>query len=184
MRHRPAHSVVILALICLLCRALPARSAPLQPGAEQVKSAIILNMARYVEWPTEALGSETTQFSICSLGRGAFANALEGLQGKMIKGHRVTVRSMSGSTDLAGCHLVVVVTDDRRQIAPLLEKVRRQPVLTVGDLAGFNQIGGMVELYLQEGKIRFDINLAPTRHNRLKVSSQLLKVARTVHGGE
>lgn len=161
---------------------LPAWSAPLQPEAEQVKSAIIINMARYVDWPADAFSSESTPLTICTPGRGRLATALESLQGKVVKGQPVLVRHLGSSSELTGCHLLVLGSEDRRLIAPLLDKARRLPILTIGDLPGFSREGGMVELLLQDGKVRFDINLGAARQSRLKFSSQLLKVARTVLG--
>jgi hypothetical protein len=58
------------------------------------------------------------------------------------------------------------------------------PIHTVGDVSGFSRNGGMVELFLQDGKVRFEINLAAARQSRLKISSQLLKVARIVRDNE
>lgn len=177
-----AYSPVLLLLILL--RALPVWSAPAQLNEDQVKSAIILNMARYVDWPADAFGSAAAPLGICSLGQSKLITALSGLQGKIVKGHPVTVRHMSGSGDVGGCHLVVVDTADRRMISAVLEKSRRLPVLTVGDIDGFTHEGGLVEFYLQQGKVRFEINLTAARQSRLKFSSQLLKVSRVVGSDE
>lgn len=171
----------LLFLACLIW-SVPAWSAPAPLEAEQVKSAIILNIARYVDWPAESFTGENGALVLCSLGRGKLSSAIKSLQGKTVKGHPVTVRQMSSAGDLAGCHVVVVGAEDRHQVAALLERSRRQPILTIGDLEGFSREGGVTELFLQDGKVRFEINLAAARQNRLKFSSQLLKVARITRG--
>jgi hypothetical protein len=168
--------------LLLLSWVLPAWSAPEQPGEAQVKSAIILNMARYVDWPAESFSSDAAPISFCYVGQGALAAHLPSLRGKTVKGHPVSVRRMSSSGDIAGCHLVVLDATEYRTMANVLDRTRHLPILTVGDISGFSRDGGMVELLLQDGKVRFEINLAAARQSRLKVSSQLLKVARIVRG--
>lgn len=169
--------------ICL-CWTVPAWSAPEQPEEAQVKSAIILNMARYVDWPAESFSSDTAPLSFCYSGQGALAANLHTLHGKTVKGHPATVRRMSSSSDITGCHVVILDATERRTAASVVDKARRLPILTVGDFSGFSREGGMVELYLQGGKVRFEINLAAARQSRLKFSSQLLKVARVVRGDD
>jgi YfiR/HmsC-like len=41
----------------------------------------------------------------------------------------------------------------------------------------------MIGLFLEENKIRFEINLASAEHAKLKLSSRLLTLAKTVLGG-
>jgi len=163
----------------LLLWTFPAWAAP-QPRPEQLKSAIIVNMARYIDWPGETFTGDRASFSICTLGRGRLAAAMEELSGTIVKGHPVTVRSMSGAADLSGCQLVVAATEDRRQLLEIIEKSRRQPVLTVGDQAGFSRDGGGIELYSEGNRIRFRINLGAARQNRLTISTHLLKLANDV----
>jgi hypothetical protein len=49
--------------------------------------------------------------------------------------------------------------------------------LTISDTPGFVQAGGIIELKLRAGRIRFDINQGAARQVGLKLSSQLLKLA-------
>jgi hypothetical protein len=50
-------------------------------------------------------------------------------------------------------------------------------VLTVADRPGFLEEGGVIELKLSGGRVRFDINLAAAREAGLRLSSQLLQLA-------
>jgi hypothetical protein len=44
----------------------------------------------------------------------------------------------------------------------------------------FAKLGGIINLIVAEGKIRFEISLQNARRPGLKISSQLLKLAKTV----
>ncbi len=54
----------------------------------------------------------------------------------------------------------------------------RPPTLTVGDKPGFIAAGGMVELVIDNDSVRFDVNLVALREKRIRLSAQVLKLAR------
>jgi len=54
------------------------------------------------------------------------------------------------------------------------------PILSVSDIADFTRAGGMIDLVEVEQRIRFNINLSAARRARLRLSSQLLKLATIV----
>ena len=56
----------------------------------------------------------------------------------------------------------------------------RQRILTVADQDGFCQAGGMINLVSVKNRVAFEVNLTATAKARLRVSSQLLKLARVV----
>jgi hypothetical protein len=57
------------------------------------------------------------------------------------------------------------------------------PVLTVGESSNFLIDGGMIRFHLEEGKVRFDINLAAAESSHLEISSRLLLLATSVTRG-
>jgi len=73
--------------------------------------------------------------------------------------------------------------EDRRQAA-ILRSLRGQPVLTVGETGDFLSDGGMIQLHLDEDKVRFDINAGLADSSHLKISSRLLLLATTVTLGD
>ena len=54
------------------------------------------------------------------------------------------------------------------------------PVLTVSDGKGFSQSGGIIELYIDDGRIRFAINVDAADHAGVHLSSRLLGLAKIV----
>ena len=63
----------------------------------------------------------------------------------------------------------------------LIRDVGALPVLTVGESAGFLRGGGVVNLVVDSGKVRFDVNLQAAEARRLRISSKLLRVARSTN---
>jgi hypothetical protein len=67
-----------------------------------------------------------------------------------------------------------------KQAAQVVAGLKRAPVLTLSDVDQFVRVGGMAQLYFEEGRIRFRINLENTRRCGLQFSSKLLSLATVV----
>ena len=59
-----------------------------------------------------------------------------------------------------------------------LDSVRMLPVLTISDGKGFSETGGVIELYLQAGKMAFAINVDAAERSGVRLSSRVLGLAR------
>lgn len=150
------------------------------PQEYQVKAAMVFNIAKYAEWPSDSLGSGSAPLVVCSIGRGPFATALERYQGKTALGHPLALRRLAPGDEPGECHVLVISGIEKRYLAGILEQARKKPVLSVSDLPEFAQAGGIIGLVEQEGKVRFEINMKTARQSRVRISSQLLKLARIV----
>ena len=53
----------------------------------------------------------------------------------------------------------------------------------MGEAEHFVQDGGMIEFFLEDNKVRFNINLDAAERAKLKISARLLALAKTVTGG-
>ena len=63
----------------------------------------------------------------------------------------------------------------------VLGRVRHETILTVGDVAGFCESGGGINLIVVDSKVKLEINPDATGRSGLQVSSKLLSLARIVH---
>ena len=68
------------------------------------------------------------------------------------------------------------------ELAAVLNRLDRRPVLTIGDSEGFARGGVIINLAKARGKIRFEINLEAAKRGGLSISSKLLKLATIVEG--
>jgi hypothetical protein len=89
------------------------------------------------------------------------------------------VRRVLGVEDLRSCHLLFIGEAEERRLTPMLRAIANEPVLSVGDLAGFADAGGAIGIVLEEGRIRFDINRLALDQAQLRASSNLLRLARS-----
>lgn len=132
-----------------------------QPNEYQVKAAFLFNFLKFVEWPPPA---GDRPWTIGVVGHRDFADLLSDLvRGKTVNGQPVVVKRIAGLADSRGCHIVY---------SPDAASGSQLPgVLTVGE-------GGMVNFYLDQDQIRFEIRPEAAKAAGLRLSAQLLHLAR------
>ena len=165
-------------LACALAAAAPAAA---QPSLEyDVKAALLLNFARFIEWPVGAFSNERAPITVCVFRSNPFGGTLERvLQGETIHDRRLTTRVVSGEADSESCHLLFVPEGVEARAGALLRH-RGSHAVTVGESSRFETMGGAVTLVLDAGRIRFNVNLEPIEARGVRVSARMLKLANRV----
>lgn len=145
----------------------------------EVKAAFLFHFTQFVEWPSNATASAV--FRIGVLGKNPFGNALdETVRGESVNGCKMIVEYSSNVDDLTNCAIVFINRDERHRMPEIMEKLNGRPILTVSDYGGFARNGGIINFYLEDGKIRFEINPMAAKRARLTISSQLLQLGRII----
>jgi hypothetical protein len=179
LRHCVLQLLIFAALTFLL---VPLARPQSQPSEFQLKAAFVYHFAQMVDWPPAYLDS-TGPLVICSIDDDPYSAALDWtVDGKRIANHPLQTRHVRDLASLHGCHVLVVASTDKSRLTAILDRVKNDPVLTVGDGDDFIAHGGIIGLTLQDKKIRFDINLNTAQRVNLKISSRLLLLARNVIG--
>ena len=192
-RHRrniPRGAALIHSLLCVAALAVAAPAFAQSGGQEgfnreyQIKAAFLYNFGRdaYIRWPLEALGDESQPFVIGILGRNPFGNSLaEIAQHKKVKGRKFVVLRFPTMDDYQSCHVLFVGRNvTREQQLEAIQRTANDQVLVVGESLGFAASGGVINFYLEQNTVRFEINLESARQRGLVISSRLLGVARVL----
>ncbi len=151
-----------------------------EPAAEEyhVKGAFLLNFAKFVEWPAEAFHAPGDAIAICVLGANPFTAALEQAAGQVVVEKRtVVVRQIADPRQARQCQIVFVSVSERKRARSVLEAVKGASVLTVGESEGFIAGGGVIELRVEENKVRMEISPSAAKLAGLRVSAKLLSLS-------
>ena len=171
----------ILALAVLFALSLNSIGARNTVQEHDVKAAFLLNFARFVEWPAEAFSSSNAPLVIGVMGENPFGDALQRtLSQQTVHGRPITLRPISENEDGSDCHLLFVSQNLAPSDEQILNRLRKTPVLTVGETTPFAKQGGIIEFTRVNDSVRFDINAVAAESAGLRFSSKLLAVARTV----
>jgi hypothetical protein len=168
----------MLILACFWLFGLAGSAAPAsatEPASEQsVRAALLFNFIKFTEWPAPAAGHP--QLRVCNASSDAKQIvAIEALNDFRVRGKLLVAARFRHPAD---CDVIYV--DSPQRWKAIAERSAMASSLTVGAYAGFVADGGMIEISLQDGSVRFDINLLEARRAGLRIYPQLLRLARRV----
>ena len=155
------------------------RSAHAASREYQVKAAFIYNFTQFIEWPKDAFGGPDAPFVVGVVGDDPFDGALEKIMASKSVGSRpIVTRHFSSAADVGPCQILFVPATMDSSFRALLDKTGSAPVLIVGESEALLPTGGAVRLFLEDGKMRFEINPNVLDAARLKASAKLMQLAR------
>ncbi len=143
----------------------------------QIKSAFIYNFAKFVYWPDESNDSTLTLYVI---GEASFYAALDTIEGKIIRGKTLQIKHIKSLRNIKDCDLLFITSAEKDNLENLINPICGSSILTIGDTKGFAERGVMINLYIEEERVRFEINVEAASQAGLEISSQLLKLAKIV----
>ena len=171
-----------LALAACLSGSLSPAAPDPKPTDFQVKAAYLSDLGRFVEtWGTRPKPSPDESFDLCVLGQDPFGASLDtAVLGEKIGGSPLAAKRIARPQDALGCRVLFIGSSEGGQLSAVMAALGTAPVLTVADIPDFIKQGGMIQFVLDGDKVKFEINIASARRAGLKLSSDLLKVARMV----
>lgn len=138
----------------------------------------MFNVIRYTEWPESSFVAGQP-ITVCRFGSdGALVHALSALEGRVIRGSEIRVRTVEA--DASGC--LVLVFPEGGNVAAV-RRMQGRPLLTVGEGWAFLDEGGVLAVVVADGRLAFGVNLDAARRGNLRLSAQLLRLARRVVEG-
>jgi hypothetical protein len=141
-----------------------------------LKAAFIYNFVRFTEWPAAPAAADP--FVMCVLGDAAVGDALERtVRGRDMKGHPILVSRTAAPGAKPPCQVLYVSGNMANQRTQLIAAVRDTPVLTMSDIEGFGQVGGIVQFFFEHGRLRFAIERDSATRAGLRISSRLLMLS-------
>jgi hypothetical protein len=171
-------AVCVLALIAAGGISMIAQAQTVEE--HDAKAAFVFKLVNFVQWPSET----TSDLVIGFVGADATGDSLQRLAyGKAVNGRKIVVRRLGHDGDLKACNVIFVGASEGKNISSVLERLRGTSVLTVGESDGFDRRGGVINLLLNEGRIRFEVNPHAAERAHLQISSRLLSLATIVADG-
>jgi len=152
-----------------------------QSDESQVKALFVMNFAKLTEWPADSHPDVHT-FTIAIVGKMPPATFINVLKGQTVHGESVTVRHVDNVRQAKDSQLLYISDSERQHMSEIIKESGQYALLTVSDMAGFCEAGGMIGMVPVQKRLSFEVNLAAVRKARLSVSSQLLKLARVIYG--
>lgn len=153
------------------------------PAEYAVKAAFLYHFARYVNWPAPP-GGEDAPFVISILGEDPFAAVIDDtLRGKTVDSRRILLRRVSRAEEVGTSQILFISSSEQAALPQILKRLEGSPTLTVGEMERFAESGGAIRFRTDNRRVRLEINPGAAEHAGLRISSELLKLARIVKVG-
>lgn len=173
-----------IALVLFLASTCANRTALCAANSEvQVKATIVFNFLRMVYWTNVDGEQNPDELPICALNASELFSAIQSVTRNREVGGRKVVTAVVPNPSISRCRVLIIEPLDYERASSVIRRLRYTPVLTIGNGKGFVDIGGLFELLVEEGNVRFDVNLAAIRESGLEVSARLLRLAKRFRGG-
>ncbi len=188
------YNLVALALVFFVAVfALRASADSTSSQEYQVKAAFLYNFLQFIDWPEEKITNNKHSITIGIIGDDPFKNAFNPIKDKKVKGMVVVIKRFESFENLKNsakdnfetlkkCHLLFICNSERKNLNEIIDTVKHHSVLTVGEMKGFLEAGGIINWFVEEKKIRFNINATAAKQSKLEIRSKLLRLAKNVVG--
>lgn len=148
---------------------------------EQVKAAYLFSFTKFVEWPAGTFANASDPIRLCILNDKSFVGQLNQIVGhRQISGHPVLVVSVQDGQQSRVCQELFVGASQSTETVRIIDSLRTSSVLTVGETDEFVEKGGIISFVMQGGHVQFQVNQKAATNSHLRLSSQLLSVAKDI----
>jgi hypothetical protein len=143
----------------------------------QVKAGFIYNCAMFIEWPEG--GAPTGELRVGVVGADRVAWQLTEMQGRRVNGRALKAKAARADDDPTQFQ-ILFVGDDPRNTQSLLTRVGDAPVVTIGENGEFTARGGVIRLFTQQDRLKFEVNVGRAERSGLRLSAKMLGLAKIV----
>jgi hypothetical protein len=148
-----------------------------------LKSALVFNFAKFTNWPQDAL-PRSANLVACVVGSEDVGEALQkAVKNRPLDGHAIAVSNRDlrdPHPSFRSCHVLYITGRDPKLFERLLTDLRGAPILTIVDVDDPTVSAGIAKVFVENGRMRFQVDNGLARQGRLEISSRLLSLATVV----
>ncbi len=139
------------------------------------QSIFIYNFSKFIQWPAEY---ENGEFVIGVLGDSPITKHLESMASvKKVRGQKFVIKKFSSVDKITKCHMLYIPSNKSASLQKCLAGVGNNATLIITDKPGLAENGSGINFLIVDGKPKFELNKTSTTKHKLKVSTQLSKLA-------
>ena len=177
-------------VLVLLCPQAGRAEPPVdQVKAARVKAAYLYHLARLTTWSSTSFSDNADSLRICIVGDDSYdlVGLFRGAGNDLRAGeHPLSIERLdpdlyAGAPTILDSFHVVFFTEDSRDLAfEVLGAGVSDDVLTVGEIEGFCERGGMVGFEIGDGRVRIEVNRDAVHTAELQLSAEFMQHATLV----
>ncbi len=174
-------TVVLLILLALLS-GIGTGSPPRSMSEAYLKSVLLYKICKYTHWSRAMPPGRP--IVVAFLGKVTPGNDMSLPREKKISGRMVVIRRVKKLSEVRDSHALFIAESESSRLNEILAYIGDKDILTIGDTPGFAQRGIILNFYLDNKTVKFEINRQAEKLSAIRLSSLLLSVSRIVEYNE
>jgi hypothetical protein len=149
----------------------------------KLKSAFIYNFINFVE---QDINEVENYYYLCVLGKTPLMGALKKLQNRTRKGLPIMVKEIATPENIKEheCDALYIGDIKPKQLKTVITKSIKHSIVTISDHSGYLDKGIIFNIKLLMGRLRFDVNVASAKQSKLKIDTNVLRLAHLLRQGK
>ncbi len=162
---------VLWQLVFLLTIAVQAKGQDIH----KFHSIFIYNFSKFIQWPTEYKKGD---FVIGVLGDSPVTQHLKTMAvSKKVGNQSFSIINYNTPGDIGKCHILYIPTAYSKWLEECKTSLGGNSTLIITDKPGLGKDGSGINFLIVNGKPKFELNKSAAEERRLKVSTELAKLA-------
>ncbi|MBL4707859.1 MAG: YfiR family protein [Flavobacteriales bacterium] len=141
----------------------------------KLKTAYLVNIAKFVTWP-----ENNSKITLCLSDNSSLHEFVSDLDGYLLGSERM-LYIQTNPPDLDSCHMIFVDTGFDNQRLMQIRSHQSESLLIISDIKGALDKGDDVQMFVRDLKLRIAINESTISHSSFSISSKLLRIARKLN---
>jgi len=156
-----------------------------QTSRYEVESLMLGKFTKFIEWPNHNEENELEKpFKLCVFGNNPINNYLRKyLEYQLLKSRKVKIKIINTVSEITDCNLLFIGKVSDSLLDSIIAYTKDKPILTIADTEGYASKGVIINMFLKNGRIRFEVNIKAKEKSGLYISSMLLNLAKIIDGG-
>lgn len=135
----------------------------------------LYHFTKYIDWPAN---KKQGDFVIALIGQSPANKAIKDFfVNKKVGNQNIVVKDVSPSADLSQVHIIYLTAGSTSQMQTIIPKAHAGKALLVCEKAGAARKGGDISFFIEDEKLKFEINKSAIENKGLKIAGELLRLA-------
>lgn len=144
----------------------------------ELKSAYLYKICKFTRWLRPMKSGEP--FIISILGPIIPGNEITIPPDKLIQSKHVIIRKIRKLAEIGDSHVIFITSPEAYHLDEIIAYTEDKDILTVGDTKGFAQKGVIINFFVENDQVKFEINFDAEKKSAIKLYSQVFRNGKIV----
>ena len=169
-----------IGLFCLLNILSIQLAYGIEKTEEEIKAQFIINYITYTKWPVDGK-KHADPITICVMADDLTALYLQKMNNNPDKKFTLEVKEKEKRGAFSECHILYINQNFKSDRDYFIKITHGTPILTISDIPGFAEYGGIAEFQIDKGKVVLYLNMHSAIAANIKIDPDLIGVMTKVY---